>query len=442
MTTCDTILARDQRHAWHPYATTLHPAATHQVLEANGTRLVLKGADGQRTEVVDAMASWWCQVHGYRNPHLDAAAHRQIDRFSHVMFGGLTHEPAITLIEQLVECAPAGRERVFLADSGSVAMEVAIKLARQWQVARGRRTRQRLAALRGGYHGDTWGAMALCDPQGGMHSMYAGAVQSHVFLPRPPAFEADDAAVAEWAVTARELVVEHRDELAAVVVEPILQGAGGMWPWAPAALGALRELCDEFDILLVADEIATGLGRTGRLFACEWANVVPDVLVLGKALTGGYLTQAAVLTTQAIAEAISRECGALMHGPTFMANPLACAVSSASLELIGGPQGPWRGHVARLQHVLDTELTPLRSHAGVADVRLLGGAAAVELKAPVDLALATRVAVANGVWLRPFGNLVYAMPPYTCTTDDLQRIGGGMRAVVDALTTAGNGSHR
>ncbi len=424
-------LSFDRRHLWHPYASTTRPGPLLRVVSADGTRLVLDDGSGP-VEVVDAMASWWCMIHGYRHPALDAAVAGQVGRFSHVMFGGLTHDPALGLVERLLRLVPPGLDRVFLADSGSVAMEVALKLARQVQAARaqaGARPRTRFAALRGAYHGDTWGVMALCDPDGGMHAMYSGAVQRHLFLPRPPAFDASPQDVATWADEARALVHGSRDELAGIVVEPILQGAGGMWPWAPGALRELRAIADEYQVLLIADEIATGLGRTGRLFACEWAEVVPDVLVLGKALTGGYLTQAAVITTDALAAEVSRgPGGALMHGPTFMANPLACAVSSASLDLIA--TGSWRDDVARIGQVLAEGLEPLAAHESVRDVRVLGGMAVVEAHAPVDLEAATRTAVAHGVWLRPFGRLVYAMPPYLSTSDDLRRIAAAMGAVV------------
>lgn len=433
MRTTTEVLSFDRAHVWHPYASTTRPGPLLRVLDAAGTRFTLDDGTGP-VEVIDAMASWWCQIHGYRNPVLDEAAHAQIDRFSHVMFGGLVHDPAIDLIERLVALAP-GLDRVFLADSGSVAMEVASKLARQWSLARhpSGPTRTRFAALRGAYHGDTWGAMVLCDPVGGMHAMYADALQAHLFLPRPPSFWATDDEATAWNAQARALIHDARDELVAIVVEPILQGAGGMWPWHPGCLRALREVASEYELLLIADEIATGFGRTGQLFACEWAGVVPDVLVVGKALTGGYLTAAAVLTTNEIAAQVSDgPAGALMHGPTFMANPLACAIASASLDLLGPT---WQANVERLERVLADDLAPLRDHPAVADVRVLGGTAAIELAVPLDMELATRTAVGHGVWLRPFRNLVYAMPPYVCDADELHAIAGAMRAVVDELAS-------
>ncbi len=429
------LLSTDAAQVWHPYAPTVGQAPARVVTEAYGARLVLDDGSGPR-EVVDAMASWWCMVHGYRHPVLDAAVVDQVGRFSHVMFGGLTHAPAVALVEQLIRLAPSDGDRlldrVFLADSGSVAIEIALKLARQVQIARGRATRTRIAALRGGYHGDTLGAMSVCDPVGGMHAMFAGSIPAQVFLPRPPAFDASATTVEAWSAQAREIVHAHRDELAGIIVEPVLQGAGGMWPWAPSALTVLRALADEFDLVLIADEIAIGLGRTGRLFGGDWAGVVPDILVLGKALTGGYVTQAAVLTSNALAAEVSHgPGGALMHGPTFMANPLACAVSSASLGLI--ETGAWRADTTRIAAVLGRELDPLRRHPAVADVRVLGGTAAVELAVPLDVGLATRTGIDHEVWFRPFRNLVYAMPPYVTSADELATIGAAMRAVVDAL---------
>ncbi|MGJ3507660.1 adenosylmethionine--8-amino-7-oxononanoate transaminase [Enemella sp. A6] len=422
------LITSDREKLWHPYANPYRHDPLYAVIEAEGCRLVLD--DGtHRHEVVDGMASWWSAIHGYRHPVLDAAVTEQTARFAHVMFGGLTHAPAVELAERLLELAP-GMARVFPVDSGSVAMEVALKIVRQAGIA-GARPRTRFAALHGGYHGDTWGAMSVCDPDGGMHALYAGQVQSHVFLPRPPAFDADEAELAAWDDKASALIRQHRDELAGIVLEPVLQGAGGMWAWAPAALRRLRELADEYDLLLVADEIATGFGRTGRLWGCDWAGIRPDVLAVGKALTGGYLTQAAVLTTERVARALTDgPAGVLMHGPTFMANPLASAVSNASLGLIAA--GGWQRDVPRIEAVLTAELDDLRTHPGVADVRVLGATAAVELRSAADLRIATEAAVAHGVWLRPFGKLIYAMPPYVATDDEVRTIAGGIRAAVTA----------
>jgi len=397
----------------------------------------LKLADGR--ELIDGMASWWCAIHGYRHPALDAAVREQLERMAHVMFGGLTHEPAVRLAERLVEIAPAGLEQVFFADSGSVAVEVAIKLCLQFQRARGRPGRTRLLTVRGGYHGDTFGAMAVCDPVGGMHGMFTGVLPEHVFAERPPdGFDAglDDA----WAAHVSELAARHAHELAAVIVEPVVQGAGGMRFHAPQCVALLRRLCDEHDLLLVLDEIATGFGRTGAMFAAEHAGVSPDVMCVGKALTGGYLTLAATLCTRAVSDAVSSgEGGGLMHGPTFMANPLACAVALASLDLLADGEGlvegegngdvGWRRRVAVIEDGLRVGLEPARELPGVADVRVLGAIGVVQMRDEVDVAAVTAVAVERGVWLRPFRDLIYTMPPYVIAEDDLARV---TAAVVDA----------
>ena len=408
------------------------------VTAADGARLQLH--DGEhRYEVIDGMASWWCQIHGYRNPVLDEAVSRQSSQFSHVMFGGLTHQAAVDAVKALVDLAPEPLDRVFLADSGSVGVEVSLKLARQVQIARtaargGTLTRTRIAALRGAYHGDTLGAMSVCDPVGGMHAMFSDSIPQQLFLPRPPSFDADDDAVETWCDQANEIIDAHRDELAGIIVEPILQGAGGMWPWSPACLKHLRQRADDLDLVLIADEVATGFGRTGKLFACEWADIVPDIMVVGKSMTGGYMTQSAVLCSDELATEVSRgPGGALMHGPTFMGNPLASAVTAASLGIVA--QGGWQDDVARINEVMSRELTPLRDLDGVIDVRVFGAIAAVQVDSPIVMRRATRTAVENRVWLRPFRDLVYAMPPYICTEDDLVVMAAGMRAVVtDQLT--------
>ena len=408
------------------------------VTAADGVRLQLH--DGEhRYEVIDGMASWWCQIHGYRNPVLDEAVSRQSSQFSHVMFGGLTHQAAVDAVKALVDLAPEPLDRVFLADSGSVGVEVSLKLARQVQIARtaargGTLTRTRIAALRGAYHGDTLGAMSVCDPVGGMHAMFSDSIPRQLFLPRPPSFDADVDAVETWCDQTDDIVDAHRDELAGIIVEPILQGAGGMWPWSPACLKHLRQRADDLDLVLIADEVATGFGRTGKLFACEWADIVPDIMVVGKSMTGGYMTQSAVLCSDELATEVSRgPGGSLMHGPTFMGNPLASAVTAASLGIVA--QGGWQDDVARINEVMSRELTPLRDLDGVTDVRVFGAIAAVQVDSPIAMRRATRTAVENQVWLRPFRDLVYAMPPYICTEDDLVGMAVGMRAVVtDQLT--------
>jgi adenosylmethionine-8-amino-7-oxononanoate aminotransferase len=375
------------------------------------------------------MSSWWCAIHGYRHPTLDAAVRKQLERMAHVMFGGLTHEPGVRLAERLVEISPDGLEHVFFADSGSVSVEVAIKMALQYQRAVGHPERSRLLTIRGGYHGDTFGAMAVCDPVGGMHSMFSDVLVEHVFAERPP--DGFDAPLDEaWAESVAALFAHHAHELAAVILEPVVQGAGGMRFHSPACVSLLRGLCDKHELLLLLDEIATGFGRTGSMFACEHAQVVPDIMCVGKALTGGYMTLAATLCTSEVAEAISAgEGGALMHGPTFMANPLACSVALASLDLLA--DGAWREDVARIEDGLREGLAPAREMPGVVDVRVLGAIGVVQLDHAVDVGTATATAVEGGVWLRPFRNLIYTMPPYVIGDDDLACV---TRAVVTAVS--------
>jgi adenosylmethionine-8-amino-7-oxononanoate aminotransferase len=415
------LLARDRALVWHPYSSITSSGAMRVVEHAEGVRLHF--ADG--TSAIDAMASWWCMIHGYRNPALDQALHDQVDRMSHVMFGGLTHAPAVHLAERLVEITPEPLRHVFFCDSGSVSVEVAVKLALQYQGARGRRGRTRLLTVRGGYHGDTFTPMSVCDPVTGMHNLFTGALAEQVFAPRPPAGidrRDDDPEVVAWADAVRALAARHVDDVAAIVVEPILQGAGGMYAYSPACLRLLREVADEHGFLLVLDEIATGFGRTGTLFACQHAGVVPDIMCLGKALTGGYLSMAAMLCTTEVAHTVSAgPGGALMHGPTFMANPLACAVSLASTELLLA--GDWSATVDRISTGLARSLAPARGVPGVKDVRVIGAVGVVQLEAPVDVAGVTDAALRRGVWVRPFLDLVYTMPPYVCTDRDVETIG-------------------
>jgi adenosylmethionine-8-amino-7-oxononanoate aminotransferase len=420
------LLALDREHVWHPYAPL--PASHDPLLvrSASGVRLTL--ADGR--ELIDAMSSWWCAVHGYRHPALDAAATAQLERMSHVMFGGLTHEPAIELAARLLALTPDPLERVFFADSGSVSVEVALKLCLQYWRARGKPAKRRMLALRGGYHGDTLGAMGVCDPVDGMHSLFAGALADNLFAPRPPG--GVDAPLEDSYVAALTGLVErHRDELAAVVIEPVVQGAGGMWFYSPAYVRLARELCDAHDVLLVLDEIATGFGRAGTYFACERAGIAADVMCVGKALTGGYLTLSATLCTSEVAAVISvGEGGALMHGPTYMANPLACAIALASIELLDA--GDWAANVARIERSLQGALEPLGALPGVADVRVLGAIGVVQLDHPVDVAAASAAAVDRGVWLRPFRNLIYTMPPYITTDAEIEQIGRAVAAATVA----------
>jgi adenosylmethionine---8-amino-7-oxononanoate aminotransferase len=403
------------------------------VVSAQGVRLKL--ADGR--ELIDGMSSWWCAIHGYRHPALDTAVREQLGRMAHVMFGGLTHEPAVRLAERLVEIAPVGLEQVFFADSGSVSVEVAIKLCLQFQRAIGHPERTRLLTVRGGYHGDTFGAMAVCDPVGGMHSMFTGVLPEHVFAERPP--DGFDAGLDQgWAAQVSGLVAEHADQLAAVIVEPVVQGAGGMRFHAPACVALLRRLCDEHGLLLVLDEIATGFGRTGALFACEHAGVMPDVMCVGKALTGGYMTLAATLCTRTVSDAVSspKGGGGLMHGPTFMANPLACSAALASLDLLADDDDGWRARVGAIEDGLRRGLEPARELSGVADVRVLGAIGVVQMREEVDIATVTAAAVERGVWLRPFRDLIYTMPPYVITEEDLARVTGAMVTAAATTTTS------
>jgi adenosylmethionine-8-amino-7-oxononanoate aminotransferase len=422
----DELLSYDRAHVWHPYGPLPSAGTPYLVRGAAGVRLTL--ADGR--ELVDGMSSWWAAIHGYRHPVLDAALADQAAAMSHVMFGGLTHEPAIRLAKRLVELTPAGLEHVFLCDSGSVSVEVAAKMALQYQRAVGRPRRQRLATWRGGYHGDTFQPMSVCDPVGGMHQLWTGVLPRQVFADAPPdgfAAPVDEA----YARHLADVVARHADELAAVIVEPVVQGAGGMRFHNPAYVRVLREVTAAHGVLLILDEIATGFGRSGALFAADHAGVTPDVLCVGKALTGGYLTLAAALCTTDVAAAVSAgEGGGLAHGPTFMANPLACAVANASLGLLTA--GDWAADVRRLEKGLAEGLEPLRGAAGVADVRVVGAIGVVQLDHPVDMAAATAAAVAEGVWLRPFRDLIYTMPPYVTDDADVARITRAVAAAVRA----------
>ncbi|MEV7966061.1 adenosylmethionine--8-amino-7-oxononanoate transaminase [Sphaerisporangium sp. NPDC088356] len=427
-----TLTDLDRKHLWHPYAQASPAVAAHPVVRADGVRLTL--ADGR--ELVDGMSSWWAAIHGYNHPRLNAAAREQLGDMAHVMFGGLTHEPAVRLGRRLSEMT--GLEKVFLADSGSVAVEVAIKAAIQCT------GRSRLLTVKGGYHGDTFGAMSVCDPVNGMHHLFSGVLPQHVFADRPPGgfgfhpgapdghgsgaggsgeHGVDEAYLGHLG----ELVARHAGELAAIIVEPVVQGAGGMRFYHPAYLRRLRELADEYGILLIADEIATGFGRTGEMFGCDHAGIRPDIMCLGKALTGGYLTMAATLCTPEVAERV----GVLMHGPTFMGNPLAAAVADASLTLL--EERPWRDEVKRIEAGLVEGLAGAAGAPGVRDVRVLGAIGVVETVRPVDPSKVQDIVMEHGVWLRPFGHLVYTMPPYMTEPDDLARITTAMTAVAATL---------
>ena len=417
------ISAIDAAHIWHPYGTLGANAIPPVVaVGAKGAWLTLS-RDGSEIRVLDAMASWWTAVHGHGHPVLDAAITRQLGVMNHVMFGGLTHEPAARLAQLLVDITPAGLDTVFFSDSGSVSVEVAVKMALQYWRSIGRCAKHRLMTWRGGYHGDTFTPMSVCDPDGGMHSLWSDVLAEQVFAPPvPSAYDPGYAAAFE------AQLISHADELAAVIVEPVVQGAGGMRFHDPRYLADLRAICDRHDVLLIFDEIATGFGRTGEMFAADHAGVSPDIMCVGKALTGGYITLAATLCTRAIAETISAgEAGALMHGPTFMANALACAVAVASVELLLSQD--WRSRVAEISTGLARGLEDARTLPGVADVRVCGAIGVIETHRPVDLRTATPVALDHGVWLRPFRNLIYAMPPFVCTGPEIAQITTAMVAV-------------
>ena len=426
-----TDLGFDRDHLWHPYASASNPGPVHLVTAAKGVRLTLE--DG--SQMIDAMSSWWCAIHGYGHPAIVAAICDQAQRMAHVMFGGLTHAPAIRLGQQLLAITPPAVSRIFYCDSGSVSVEVALKLAVQYQVAQGRPQKVRFVTPRGGYHGDTWKAMSVCDPVTGMHQIFAGALGPQYFCAQPPVRYGDpwiEDEARNGLGDLRRLVEQHHSRIAGLILEPVVQGAGGMYFYHPTYLTRARALCDAYDMLLIFDEIATGFGRTGRMFATEMTAVQPDILCLGKALTGGALSFAATLATEAVALGISAgRPGVFMHGPTFMANPLACAAASASLTLL--ETSPWQARVAAIAAQLAIELQPARSLPGVADVRVLGTIGVIEMDHEVSAAQAHPLCKDLGVWLRPFGRNIYCMPPFVTGADDLSRITHAMLALARVL---------
>lgn len=423
------LLAFDREHLWHPYSSMTSPGTVLPVESARGVRLRLTGPRGP-VEAIDAMSSWWCAIHGYAVPELDDAVRDQLGRMSHVMFGGLTHAPAVSLAERLIDRAPGtGLEKVFFADSGSVSVEVAMKMAWQAHAREHGLRRTRFFTVRGGYHGDTFSPMSVTDPEGGMHSLYAGFLPRHLFAERPPAAGAPAEELEAWKSTTRELYTAHADEIAAVIVEPILQGAGGMHIYHPEAVRHLADLARAHGALVIFDEIATGFWRTGTAWAADRCEVTPDILCLGKALTGGYLTLAAVLTTAEVAAAVDASpAGAMMHGPTFMANPLACAVAGASLDLLDRADNETR--IGDLAESLEAGLAPARGIATVRDVRVLGAVGVVQLDGPVDAEAVSRACLERGVWVRPFRDLVYTMPPFVCTDEDIATITGAITGAI------------
>ncbi|PHS32350.1 MAG: adenosylmethionine--8-amino-7-oxononanoate transaminase [Methylophaga sp.] len=420
----------DAKHIWHPYSSMENPPVIHEIIAAEGVRLTL--ADGRT--IIDGMSSWWSAIHGYNHPRLNQAAKQQIDQISHVMFGGLTHPPAIDLARKLIDITAAPLQKVFFTDSGSIAVEVAIKMAIQYCFAQGQTKKQRLLTVYNGYHGDTFGAMAVCDPINGMHSMFESVLPKHLFAPAPTCINDEDwqdSDISEF----RQLISEHHHELAAVILEPIVQNTGGIRFYCPEYLRQVRALCNEYDVLLILDEIATNFGRTGTLFAYEQADICPDILCLGKALTGGYMTLAATMCTDKVAQGIAADgSGVLMHGPTFMANPLACRVASESIDVL--LESDWQQNVKIIEQQLTAELMPYKAHVMVKDVRVKGAIAVVELHKPIDdqMDWLPTFIVDQGVWIRPFRNLVYIMPPFIINEGDLRQLTVAIGNIIEKLS--------